>query len=50
MSKNSIKNVLENLFLMFGRGKTQNPSILEDEEFDFLVKVELILHIFLYWS
>ena len=24
MSKNSIKNVLENLFLMFGRGKTKN--------------------------
>ena len=24
MSKNPIKNVLENLFLMFGRGKTQN--------------------------
>ena len=23
MSKNSIKNVLENLFFMFGRGKTQ---------------------------
>ena len=112
MSKNSIKNVLENLFLMFGRGKTQNrakthrPSMsafsaifvlkengtqshsakflnwgdhvnsvpdlgvsppdvmyqktqftdignnlnIEDEEFDSLVKVELILHIFLYWS
>ena len=28
MSKNSIKNVLENLFWMFGRGKTQKPSIL----------------------
>ena len=26
MSKNSIKNVLENLFLMFGRGKTQNRA------------------------
>ena len=24
MSKNSIKNVLENFFLLFGRGKTQN--------------------------
>ena len=28
MSKNSIKNVLENLFLMFGRGKTQNRAKL----------------------
>ena len=26
MSKNSIKNVLENLFLLFGRGKTQNRA------------------------
>ena len=26
MSQNSIKNVLENLFLMFGRGKTQNRA------------------------
>ena len=26
MSKNSVKNVLENLFLMFGRGKTQNRA------------------------
>ena len=26
ISKNSIKNVLENLFLMFGRGKTQNRA------------------------
>ena len=26
MSKNSIKNVLENLSLMFGRGKTQNRA------------------------
>ena len=24
MSKNSIKNIIENLFLMFGRGKTYN--------------------------
>ena len=26
MSKNSIKNVFENLFLLFGRGKTQNRA------------------------
>ena len=26
MSKNSMKNVLENLFLIFGRGKTQNRA------------------------
>ena len=26
MSKNSIKNVLENFFLTFGRGKTQNRA------------------------
>ena len=26
MSKHSIKNVLENLFLMFGREKTQNRA------------------------
>ena len=26
MSKNSIKNVVENLFLLFGRGKTQNRA------------------------
>ena len=26
MSKNSIKNVLENLFLLIGRGKTQNRA------------------------
>ena len=26
MSKNSIKNIIENLFLMFGRGKTYNRA------------------------